>query len=447
MGKKIPEEMAQQRERFLEGCAKNGHPADIAAQIFDAIVLFAGYAFPKAHSAAYALITHQTAYLKAHHAAEFYAATMTAEQSDSERLDRYMKDAARRGIAIRPPDVNESDAEFTVAAGGRVVRFGLEGVKNVGLGAVEAIIEVRQKSGPFKSLYDFCDRIDSQRVNRRVIEALIRCGAFDFVQATRASLMQALPRAIERGQREQRDRAAGQFSLFAQMSGGAAEPALENVPEWPRAELLAGEKESLGFYVTGHPLDEHELAVELLSTVRLDRITDEWKDKEIKLGGLLTGLATQKTRKGDMMARAQIEDASGAISAVFFPRAFEAFSTLIRGGEPLFVRGTLHMEGERSEIHVEEVIPMQSAWDRFAAELTVHIDAEQAQPDKLRELKALLEPATGSVPVSLRLRIPNGACAELSLRGVKVRVNELLIRRVQGLLGPNSVTCRVLSAS
>ncbi len=444
MGKKIPEEMAQQRERFLDGCRKNGHPEDISGQIFDAIYLFAGYAFPKAHSAAYALITHQTAYLKAHHAAQFYAATMTAEQSDSERLDRYMKDAARRGIAIRPPDVNQSDAEFTAVEDGRVVRFGLGGVKNVGENAVIAMLEARANGGPFKSLFDFCERIDGQRVNRRVIESLIRCAAFDFLKSTRASLMKAVPIAMERAARTQRDRAVGQFSLFGGLGASAAtEPTLEDVPEWPRPEVLAGEKELLGFYVTGHPLDDHELALDLLSSVRIERIGEEWKGKEVRLGGLVTGLVTQKTRKGDIMARAQFEDSSGALAAVFFPRCYEQYSAVLRSGEPLFLRGSLHIEGERSEIHVEEVVPMDAGWNRFARELQVCIDAERATPEELRSLRALLDPAPGPVPVALHLRLPQGTSAELGLLRHRVHLNEPLIRRIHALFGTESVRCHV----
>src|SRR5262245_31798683 len=177
--------------------------------------------------------------------------------SVSERLDRYMKDAPKRGIAILPPDVNQSDAEFTAVEGGRVVRFGLGGVKNVGEGAVEAMLEARRSGGPFTTLFDFCERVDGQRVNRRVIESLIRCAAFDYLKATRASLTKAVPVAMERAQRTQRDRAVGQFSLFGALAPSAAtEPTLEDVAEWPRPEVLAGEKELLGFYVTGHPLDD-----------------------------------------------------------------------------------------------------------------------------------------------------------------------------------------------
>jgi DNA polymerase-3 subunit alpha len=215
------------------------------------------------------------------------------------------------------------------------------------------------------------------------------------------------------------------------------------VPEWPRPELLAGEKELLGFYVTGHPLDDHALALDLLSSVRIERIGEEWKGKEVRLGGLVTGLATQKTRKGDIMARAQFEDSSGALAAVFFPRCYEQYSALLRSGEPLFLRGSLHIEGERSEIHVEEVVAMDAGWNRFAGELRVCIDAERATSDALRALRALLDPAPGPVPVALHLRLPQGTSAELGLTRHRVSLNEPLIQRIHALFGPDSVRCHV----
>ncbi len=443
MGKKIPAEMAQQRERFLDGCSKNGHPPKESEQLFELMAHFAGYAFAKSHSAAYALITHQTAYLKAHYPAEFYAATMTAEWRESEKLDRYMKDAAKRGIRISAPDVNYSEAEFSVGAGGKVVRFGLEGVKNVGEGAVEAIIEAREAGGPFRNLFDFCDRIDQHRVNRRVIESLIRCAAFDFVGATRASLTEAVPRAIENGQRSQRDRAVGQRSLFDAAAAPELEPKLEDLPEWPRAELLAGEKETLGFYVTGHPLDEFKRPLESLASVRIDQISGEMKGREIRLGGLLTGLATQKTKRGDLMARAQFEDGTGALAAVFFPKVFEQTSALLRSGEPVFLKGTLHVEGERSEVHVEEVIPVDAGWNRFTKELVVEIAANQAEGPRLDQLRALLDPAPGPVPVVVQVMLESGVMVELILQRHRVSVSEGLMDRIESLFDEASIRCRV----
>jgi DNA polymerase-3 subunit alpha len=442
MGKKIPKEMAEQRERFLSGCRTNGHPADVSEKIFDLMSHFAGYAFAKSHSAAYALITHQTAYLKAHYPAEFYAATMTAEWRESEKLDRYMRDARRRDITIKPPDVNESDAEFTVALGGSVVRFGLAGVKNVGEGAVEAILEVRAAGGPFRSLFDFCERVDPHRVNRRVIESLIRCAAFDFIGVTRASLMAAVPKAIERGQRSQRDRAVGQRSLFGEVAPRSLEPKLDDVPEWLPKELLAGEKEMLGFYVTGHPLNDHARVLDLLSNVSLDTVGEEWRGKEARVGGLVTALATQKTRRGDLMARAMLEDRHGALPAVFFPKTFEQYSPLLRSGEPIFVRATVQCEGERSELHVDEVMLIDAAYGRFAKEVAVRVSADRLSEPAMKALRALLDQTPGPVAVSLVVELPTGACAELALPGHRISLCTELLAQIESLVG-GEVSCRV----
>jgi DNA polymerase-3 subunit alpha len=441
MGKKIHAEMEQQRRRFLDGCERNGHPADKANQIFDLMFQFAAYGFPKAHAAGYALITHQTAYLKAHYPGEFYAACMTAEWREGEKLDRYMKDAARKDIEIKAPDVNESEAEFSVTQNGSAIRFGLAGIKNVGEGAVEAILEARTQGEPFRGLYDFCERVDKERVNRRVTESLIRCGAFDFQKATRASLVQALPQAIQRGQALQRDRSLGQASLFGE-ADVATEPDPPEVEEWERIDLLAGEKEILGFYITGHPLQDHQLVLETFSHVRIDAISEEHRGRTLRLGGLLNGLTEQRTRRGDLMARAQLEDLSGSLALLFFPRAYDQCAALLRSGEPVFLTGTLQLESERVELVVEEAAAIGDAWQRFARELHVRVPAEEASPERLHELRGILDLAPGVVPVSLAFELPGGTAAELELPRHRVTVSEELIRQVDRLFGRRAAECR-----
>jgi DNA polymerase-3 subunit alpha len=441
MGKKISAEMEKQRAKFVEGAAALGHPRDKVEALFDLIYQFAGYGFGKAHSAAYAMLTHQTAYLKAHHPAEFYAATMTAEWREQDKLDRYMKDAARRSIEMRAPCVNESAAEFAVDDDGHAVRFGLAGVKNVGEGAVEAILEARRSGGPFESLADFCSRIDTKRVNRRVIESLVRCGAFDFTKASRASLWEALGAALERGQRAQRDLASGQASLF----GGAqiaSEPPLPELPEWPASQLLAGEKEMLGFYVTGHPLREFEFVLDSFASFRLDRLSEAQRGRrDVWLGGLVTGLKTQKTRKGDLMARAQLEDLHGTIGVVVFPKAYDRCAQLLRAEEPLFLRGTLEGEGERLELHVEEAILLRDAWTRCAKRLRIELVADTATEDRLRELRAVLDLSPGPVPVEIVLRLGTGAEAVLDLPHHRVAASQDLVDRLDALFGGKVARC------
>ncbi len=442
MGKKIREEMEKQRAKFVEGAVQNGHPNHKANQLFDLIFEFSGYGFGKAHAVAYALLTHQTAYLKAHFPAEFYAATMTAEWRDQGKLDRYVKDAAKRSIAILQPSVNESQAEFSVSESGRDVRFGLAGIKNVGEGAVEAIIEDRERNGRFQSLFDFCSRIDSKKVNRRVVESLIRCGTFDFTKATRASLWEALPGALERGQREQRDRELGQGSLFEDL-GPASELALAEVEEWTRSQLLAGEKEMLGFYVTGHPLADQRATLERFSAFPLEAIPETAARQDVWLGGLVSGVRTQKTRRGDLMARARLEDLSGTINAVFFPECYESSAALLRGGKPVFLKGRLAGDGERLELQVQEVIPFEEAWTRCTTRLSLRLRAEAVNAQRLRSLRSILDLVPGSVPVTLELVLPGGAEAVLYLRRHRVAVSLDLVGQIDGLFEMPVAHCRV----
>jgi DNA polymerase-3 subunit alpha len=443
MGKKNLEEMEQQRTRFLEGAQANGHPPGKAEQIFNLMNQFAGYGFGKAHAAAYALLAHQTAYLKAHYPAEFYAATMTAEWREQDKIDRYIKDAAARDIEMQAPSINESDAEFSVTEDGRGVRFGLQGIKNVGEGAVRAILEARADGGAFRNLFDFCKRIDTRRVNRRVIESLVRCGAFDFQAATRASLFQALPVALERGAHAQRDLAAGQGSLFGGLSGGEGEPALEEVPEWPRSECLAAEKEILGFFVTGHPLLDHAAALEFFSTVQVCQISEELRGQTVRMAGILTGLSTQKTRRKGLMARARLEDMHGSLNVVFFPAVFDQYASGLRTSDPLLLTGVLQMENERSELHVNEVIPLVDAWNHCTSALRVRLQPEAVTSERLLELRKLLDLEPGEVPVRIELRLESGAEALLGLRRHRVRVSEELVRRLDRLFDAKVCECRV----
>ncbi|MEE8556975.1 MAG: DNA polymerase III subunit alpha [Myxococcota bacterium] len=442
MGKKNSQEMEHQRTRFVEGCIQNGHARQDAEQIFNLMNQFAGYGFPKAHAAAYALLTHQTAYLKAHYPAEYVAATMTAEWREHDKLERYIRDAAARGLTMLPPSVNESDADFAVTGGGKGLRFGLRAIKNVGEGAVEAILEARAAGGPFETLFEFAERVDSRRVNRRVMESLIRCGSFDFSKATRASLFKVLPSVIDRAQKSQRDRDSGQASLF----GGETalpEPPLPEVHEWPIAERLAAEKEMLGFYVTGHPLTAHAETLERFTTVRPGAVSDENRGREVRMGGILTSLTTTRTRKGKVMARASLEDADGRIDVVFFPDAFDQHAPLLREGGALLLTGTLQAESERPELIARDALRLEDAYQRWTRELHVRVRTDNIDEECLERGRAVLDLAPGNTAVLLRLLLPTGARACLDLPRHRVTVTGKLVRELEGVFGKGSVECRV----
>ncbi|MBM4335607.1 MAG: DNA polymerase III subunit alpha [Deltaproteobacteria bacterium] len=441
MGKKKPEEMEKQRARFVSGALANGVEQRRAEALFEMIEKFAGYAFPKAHSTAYALITYQTAYLKANHPREFLAALLTMESGNHDKLGPYIQHARDRGIEGLAPELNSSERDFAVVPEG--IRFGFSGVKNVGEAAIEAILETRRAGGPFESLYDFTGRIDAKRVNRRVIESLIRAGAFDFTKATRASLFAAVPAAIERAQREQRDRLLGQESLFG-VEAPTAAPALAEVEEWPEEQRLAGEKELLGFYVTGHPLREHARTLELFTSFRLDQIpVDSGRRRDVWVGGLLSGLRVQNTKKGDLMARASLEDLGGSIDIVFFPKTYAKFSALLQSESPVLIKGNVAGEPTRPELHADEIMPLLDAWTRRTSRLSIVVAACDAGGERLASLRRVLDLVPGPVPVQLELRLESGAEAVFELPSHKVRVTQELVQDLDQILGTGAARCRV----
>ncbi len=299
MGKKIPEVMAAQRERFLAGAQKNGIDLTKANHIFDLMDKFAGYGFNKSHSAAYALISYQTAYLKAHYPVEYMAALLNSLLNNTDQVVKLINECREKGIAVLPPDVNVSDLDFTVVEG--KIRFGLGAVKNVGEGAIETILAARAKDGPFRSIFDFCERVDPSKVNRRVLEHLIKCGAFDSIHADRARVLAGMDQALERAQARQRDRSAGQLSLFDLLRATpqkAREPEiLPDVPSWDSRTLLNYEKESLGFYISGHPLDHYENQIRALCTADTQRVRERQDGAKVILCGLLTITKELVTKK------------------------------------------------------------------------------------------------------------------------------------------------------
>jgi DNA polymerase-3 subunit alpha len=298
-----------------------GIPEKKARKIWDHMEQFAGYGFNKSHSAAYAWLAYQTAYLKANYPAYFMAALLTSERANTDKMVVYIGECREMGIRVLPPDVNQSDIFFTVV--GNDIRFGLAAIKNVGEGAVEAVLRARQ-AGPFQSLFDFCERVDLRAVNRRVVESFIKSGSFDSLDARRSALFAALDRAMDAGQKDQRDREQGQSSLFGRADGdgdghpAAAPDRIRDVSAWGEGERLAFEKESLGFFITGHPLERFRGEMEKWATATTGKLM-EMADREVSLGGIITALRPIKTRKGDRMATFILEDLEGGVEALVFP--------------------------------------------------------------------------------------------------------------------------------
>jgi DNA polymerase-3 subunit alpha len=441
MGKKKPKEMAAQRQRFVGGAVERGIEKARAERVFDLMAEFAGYGFAKSHSAAYALITYQTAYLKANHPREYMAALLTTEAGNHDKLARYIAHAAQLGIEVLPPDANESQRDFTVVEGG--VRFGLAGVKNVGEGAIESILEARSE-GPFRSLFDFAGRIDGRRVNRRVVESLVKCGTFDSLHPSRGAVWAALDAALEAGAAAQRDREIGQESLFGGLqTPSGPEPTLPDAPDWTERQQLEYEKEVLGFYVTGHPLAAVAAQLEHFVDVSADR-TEGRDGREVRAGGLITGLRETRTRRGQLMAFGTLEDLSGAFDLVIFAEPYGRFGALLKramspeegtGPLPLLISGTLEA-GDTPKILVREVLELDRAEERLSSQLRVRVLAGEATRDRLLALRRLLETQPGDCAVAVHVVIPDRSETVLALPSQRgVRPDPSLRQRVDELFG------------
>jgi DNA polymerase-3 subunit alpha len=407
MGKKKPEVIAGMRDKFLAGAVERDVSSQKAAEIFALMEHFAGYGFNKSHSAAYALVAYQTAYLKAHYPVAFMAAMLTSFRNNSDKVSYYIQECRRLGIKILLPDVNESLENFTVV-GDDQIRFGLAAVKNVGEGAVEAIIEARKEGGPFESLDDFCQRVDLRQVNKRVIESLILCGGFDSLGAYRSQLMAILDDCMEASQASRRDQEAqldGQLSLFDMLDEPQQEQVqhpLPSIPEYSERDLLAKEKEVIGFYISGHPLDGYESILTKRTTVRLAELARNRDGERVKVGGIITSCRRSMTRRGSDVFYFTLEDLDGSTDVIFFPgdNSSDDLSCLHEDAI-VVVEGRLNIRDESVRVFAETVRPLELATvdpDHF---LYIRINSYAGKPDVLQRLRVLLEQHIGEARVLL----------------------------------------------
>jgi DNA polymerase-3 subunit alpha len=451
MGKKDPEVMAKEKVPFLEGAKKQKVDPKKAEAIFDLMAKFAEYGFNKSHSAAYALITYQTAYLKAHYPVEYMAALLTSEVENTDKIVKYIHEARQMGITILPPDVNESRWDFTVVEaherdtvepGSAIgsIRFGLAAVKNVGVSAIEAIIESREAKGGFISLADFCRKVDQRKVNRRVIEALIKCGAFDLTKARRAQMMEGLDVTMDQASRHQQQEAIGQCSIFDSLDD-RNDPELPNVPEWKESQLLTYEKESVGFYITGHPLAAFETEMKryvTATTETLDRVPD---GKELIICGIIAGLKQKLTKKNEKMAIMDFEDLSGTVEVIVFPELYRTSQNILVTDAPLIVRGTVDQSEQGSKIKAVSITLLTDVKKRSATRMDIRLNATGLTRDELLQVKDILLRYQGDIPVVLRLRNPSRAESVISVgREIRVAPSDQLIAEIESLLGAGAVT-------
>jgi DNA polymerase III subunit alpha len=448
MGKKNAEEMAKQRERFISGAKGKGLPPKKVEKIFDLMEQFAGYGFNKSHSAAYAYLAYVTGYLKANYAVEFMSALLTSETGNTTKVVKYINECREMNIAVLPPDVNASELDFTPElneqTGASAIRFGLGAIKNVGSSAVEAIVRARNDGGRFTSIYEFCERIDLGAVNRRVIESLIKAGALDSLDGTRSQHMAVLDNAIESGQRAQRDLASGQSGLFADLvaAEAPADHPLPNVPDQTTHEKLAGEKELLGFYVTGHPLDQYiekirEVAGHTTETLQESNLE---KGTEVKICGMLTGIQRRRNKEGKAWASMQLEDLTGCIEAMVFSTQYERLLSILQEDKAVLVKATiLPEENAPPKLNVQDIIALENVRVDLPSLISIRIWVGQnGAGERASQLSALFAKKQGGAEVRLRLEKPRDFSVILDVP-VKVRPDREFCAEIARICGPEAM--------
>lgn len=450
MGKKIAKIMAEHRDLFMKGTAANNHPADKAKELFDLMEKFGGYGFNKSHSAAYALIAFQTAYLKAHFPVEFMAALLTSEMHSSDGVVKYINECNSHAIAVLPPDVNESQIEFAVVDG--KIRFGLVAIKNVGEGPIEAILDAR-KDGKFTSLFDFCERVNLRKINKRVLESLIKSGAFDSTGSNRASMMASLDDAIEYGQRVQREKADPQMSLFDMEDAknvNLNRPPLIEMEEWDDKLLLSNEKEMIGFYITGHPLEKYGGLLEKFTDANALSIRDVPNGKTSRIGGIVRGVKPLRTKKGDMMAFATIEDMHGSVEIVIFPGVFAESGDLLFDDNIILIQGEVQQEENGAKMLAEKIVPIDKAEETWTAAIRINLNMQLIETETLKQLKSIMTKHPGSCRVFFHMQLPDVSETVIALPdAMKLKAGIELSREISGLLGYDAVqsTCAAITAA
>ncbi len=443
MGKKIPELMEAQKEKFMTGAQKNKIEQEKARKIFDDMAQFAHYGFNKSHAAVYAYVAFQTAYLKAHYPVEFMASLLTMGISDTDKIVRYLGECDNKGIPVDPPHVNTSEWRFKPE--GERIRFGLGAVKGIGRAAVEAIQEAREQ-GPYSSLYDFCERVDLRRVNKRAVESLIKCGGFDGLGVERPPMMAAMEQAMEKGHLAAREREAGQGNLFEIMGEDGAGFTEEEYPEasWSSTELLSYEKEALGFYLTGHPLARYEHTMKTYNIVDTGKIPFMANGQEVLAGGIVTNKKetyTKKRGKKERMAFITLTDLKGEIEVVVFASVFKEARKHLESEElPVVVRGRVEANEDKTKILAGEIFPLEQAPEKLSLTMHLTVKRPMVTAEQVEVLGNLLKSNKGKIRVVVHVLIPERSETMISLpMEFWTSGDRELIRSLEELLGEESV--------
>src|SRR2546426_1579301 len=437
MGKKKAEEMAAQREKFLDGARAKGFKDEKKiSRIFDLMEQFAGYGFNKSHSAAYAVLAYRTAYLKAQHPQYFMAAILTSEHGNQDKVVKYINECREMQIAILPPDINSSDVNFAPTTTG--IRFGLAAIKNVGETAITSIVANK----PFKSLFDFCERVDLRGVNKRVVESLIKAGAFDSVHTERALLYANVDRGMDWGQRKQREREIGQGGLFGMLGGGGNDDnhVMDPAESWPEGLKLKHEKETLGFYITGHPLRKYAAEVKTYGNATTGVLVEKPSGFDVSIGGLVSALRTMRTKKGELMAVVQLEDWEGIVEVLIFPETFAKAQRLLETDAPVFVKGKLDNDESSAKILATDVFPMERVKEMLSRTVTIRIDTACAPADIAERLQPIIDEKRGSAEGIFELEFPGRFTALVRPNPyVKISPDREFVESIERICGRDTV--------
>lgn len=447
MGKKIKEEMDKQRARFVQGAIEKKIDKKIAEKIFDLMAKFAEYGFNKSHSAAYAMISYHTAYFKANYPVEFMAALLSSEMTNPDKITLYIEESRKMGIQVLPPDVNQSFSSFTVV--NKDIRFGLNAVKNVGLNAVEAIIKARKDNGEFTSLHDFCMKVDLRQVNRKVIESLIKCGALDNLGFKRAQMLAGVDSAIERANADQQDQLVGQFSLFdatdTQDDIFEQDDSLPDVEEWDATVMLQCEKEYLGFYVTGHPLDSFAPIINRFSLPRISSIKKSSKTRQVSIAGIFTAVKNTLTKRGnEKMSITRIEDFNDGIDVLIYPKAYASCEEHVFTDNVVLVTGQYDPNEDNPKIVADKVISLNDIYNQKMTGLKLDIPVEKISAELVQKLRTIFANHPGTCPIFLNVTYSDNYCVSVQTgNAFSVLPGEYLFTELGGVVEESGIQIKL----
>jgi DNA polymerase-3 subunit alpha len=446
MGKKMAAVMEKEKPKFLDGAKKQRINENKAKTIWEQMETFAAYGFNKSHSAAYAIISYQTAYLKAHYPGAFMAALLTSDKDNRDKIIKYMSTCKEMGINILPPDLNESQRDFSLS--GENIRFGMAAIKNVGLAAIDSVISVRE-TGKFTSFIDFLSRVDLRKVNKRVIESLIKCGAFDSLGYKRSQLMQCHEAAMDEAQRKQKEMLSSQSSFFDAFDNSAAAKnngngangfKIQDIPEWENKELLALEKETLGFYITGHPMSRFAERLHLVTNADSSNLSTKRDKETVTIAGIVSNINERPTRRKDIMCYITLEDLQGSVNVIFFADIYKKYYSVLHDDEPIVIKGTIDIGDESPKIIAQEAIPISISLENPYKQIRFAVDAEKISPENIVSFCNAMKKYHGKY--DSYLHIINGKSETIVYLGDQLRldINDKLKREADSILGEGATT-------